>query len=111
MVQIYCQILILDFILEQLGLCPEASNHLKTMKDTLIEISNDLIDNADEMTSQKIEALRQERFASLLFAVATLLRFNCFWEQFLDSEYSINTYERQLIQIYHFWNFVDLWIS
>ncbi|KAH6766488.1 DNA helicase [Perilla frutescens var. hirtella] len=45
----------------KLGLCPEASNHLKTMKDTLIAISNDLIDNIDEMTSEKVEALRQER--------------------------------------------------
>ncbi|XP_051146387.1 ATP-dependent DNA helicase Q-like 4A [Andrographis paniculata] len=45
----------------KLGLCPEASNHLQGMKDTLIAISNDLIDNIDEMSSEKVEALRQER--------------------------------------------------
>ncbi|KAL8520083.1 hypothetical protein ACS0TY_010858 [Phlomoides rotata] len=45
----------------KLGLCPEASNHLQEMKDTLIAISNDLIDNVDEMTSEKVETLRQER--------------------------------------------------
>lgn len=53
--------------LEQLGLCPEASDHLKNLKDSLIAISNDLIDNADEMTSEKVEALRQERCIFLLF--------------------------------------------
>ncbi|XP_057812339.1 ATP-dependent DNA helicase Q-like 4A [Salvia miltiorrhiza] len=45
----------------KLGLCSEASDHLKTLKDTLIAISNDLLDNADEMTSEKVDALRQER--------------------------------------------------
>ncbi|PIM99694.1 ATP-dependent DNA helicase [Handroanthus impetiginosus] len=45
----------------KLGLCPEASNHLQAMKDTLIAISNDLIDNIDEMSSEKVESLRQER--------------------------------------------------
>ncbi|KAI3445622.1 hypothetical protein Pfo_002287 [Paulownia fortunei] len=45
----------------KLGLCPEASNHLQAMKDTLIAISNDLIDNVDEMSSEKVETLRQER--------------------------------------------------
>ncbi|KAL0422268.1 UNVERIFIED_CONTAM: ATP-dependent DNA helicase Q-like 4A [Sesamum latifolium] len=45
----------------KLGFCPEASAHLQAMKDTLIAISNDLIDNVDEMSSEKIETLRQER--------------------------------------------------
>ncbi|KAK4476848.1 hypothetical protein RD792_016010, partial [Penstemon davidsonii] len=45
----------------KLGLCPEASNHLQDMKDTLIAISNDLLDNVDEMSSEKVETLRQER--------------------------------------------------
>ncbi|KAK6156989.1 hypothetical protein DH2020_011237 [Rehmannia glutinosa] len=45
----------------KLGLCPEASTHLQAMKDTLIAISNDLIDNVDEMSSEKVETLRQER--------------------------------------------------
>ncbi|KAL0365035.1 UNVERIFIED_CONTAM: ATP-dependent DNA helicase Q-like 4A [Sesamum angustifolium] len=45
----------------KLGFCPEASAHLQAMKDTLIAISNDLIDNVDEMSSEKIVTLRQER--------------------------------------------------
>ncbi|EPS69936.1 hypothetical protein M569_04828, partial [Genlisea aurea] len=45
----------------KLGLCPDASNHLQAMKDSLISLSNDLIDNADEMSPEKIACLRQER--------------------------------------------------
>ncbi|KAL3638183.1 hypothetical protein CASFOL_018053 [Castilleja foliolosa] len=45
----------------RLGVCPEASNHLQAMKDTLIDISNDLLDNVDEMSSERVETLRQER--------------------------------------------------
>ncbi|KAL6517738.1 hypothetical protein OROMI_033439 [Orobanche minor] len=45
----------------KLGVCPEASNHLQAMKDTLIAISNDLIDSVDEMSSERVETLRQER--------------------------------------------------
>ncbi|XP_047959187.1 ATP-dependent DNA helicase Q-like 4A isoform X2 [Salvia hispanica] len=45
----------------KIGLCSEASDHLKTMKDTLIAISNDLIDNVDDMSPEKVDALRQER--------------------------------------------------
>ncbi|KAG6398666.1 hypothetical protein SASPL_140133 [Salvia splendens] len=45
----------------KIGLCSEASDHLKTLKDTLIAISNDLIDNVDDMSPEKVDALRQER--------------------------------------------------
>ncbi|XP_022863339.1 ATP-dependent DNA helicase Q-like 4A [Olea europaea var. sylvestris] len=45
----------------KLGLCPEASNHLKDMKDKLIAISNDIIDNSDNLSSDEFEKLRQER--------------------------------------------------
>ncbi|XP_073065835.1 ATP-dependent DNA helicase Q-like 4A isoform X2 [Primulina eburnea] len=45
----------------KLGLCSEASNHLQEMKDSLINISNDLIDNIDEMSSEKVEKLRLQR--------------------------------------------------
>ncbi|XP_073271932.1 ATP-dependent DNA helicase Q-like 4A [Primulina huaijiensis] len=45
----------------KLGLCSEASNHLQEMKDCLINISNDLIDNIDEMSSEKVEKLRLQR--------------------------------------------------
>ncbi|KAI3755203.1 hypothetical protein L1987_54999 [Smallanthus sonchifolius] len=44
----------------KLGLCPEASNHLQIMKDTLISISNDLLDNVD-LNPGQIEKLRQDR--------------------------------------------------
>ena len=48
----------------QLGLCPEASNHLQDMKDKLIALSNELLDNVADLSSNEIEKLRQERSAS-----------------------------------------------
>ncbi|KAL3350088.1 hypothetical protein AABB24_022887 [Solanum stoloniferum] len=45
----------------QLGLCPGALDHLQEMKDKLIEISNDLLDNVSDLSSEQIEMLRQER--------------------------------------------------
>ncbi|XP_071691559.1 ATP-dependent DNA helicase Q-like 4A isoform X2 [Rutidosis leptorrhynchoides] len=45
----------------KLGVCPEAASHLQIMKDMLISISNDLIDNVDEMNTDQIENLRQNR--------------------------------------------------
>ncbi|ONK58030.1 uncharacterized protein A4U43_C09F7220 [Asparagus officinalis] len=44
----------------KLGLCPEATTHIREMKDRLIAISNDLLDNV-ELTSMQIEDLRHER--------------------------------------------------
>ncbi|XP_057464955.1 ATP-dependent DNA helicase Q-like 4A isoform X2 [Actinidia eriantha] len=44
-----------------LGLCPEASNHLQDMKDKLIALSNELLDNVADLSSNEIEKLRQER--------------------------------------------------
>lgn len=51
---------------KQLALCPEAANHLQEMKDTLIAISNELLDNASELSPLQSEKLRQERFVMLL---------------------------------------------
>ncbi|KAI3803887.1 hypothetical protein L1987_32051 [Smallanthus sonchifolius] len=45
----------------KLGVCPEAAIHLQIMKDMLISISNDLLDNAGELSSDQIEKLRQDR--------------------------------------------------
>lgn len=45
----------------KLGLCPEAVNHLQDMKDTLISISNELLDNVAVLNSVKIEKLRHDR--------------------------------------------------
>ncbi|CAA7404506.1 unnamed protein product [Spirodela intermedia] len=47
----------------ELGLCPEAKHHLQEMKDKLIAISNKLLDNADDLSPQHFEELRQERLA------------------------------------------------
>nr|GEU70477.1 ATP-dependent DNA helicase Q-like 4A isoform X1 [Tanacetum cinerariifolium] len=44
----------------KLGHCPEASNHLQLMKDMLISISNDLLDNFD-LDPDQTEKLRQDR--------------------------------------------------
>ncbi|PWA77649.1 DNA helicase, ATP-dependent, RecQ type [Artemisia annua] len=44
----------------KLGHCPEASNHLQLMKDMLISISNDLLDNVD-LDPDQTEKLRQDR--------------------------------------------------
>ncbi|KAJ4717333.1 DNA helicase, ATP-dependent [Melia azedarach] len=45
----------------KLGLCPEAASHIQEMKDMLIAISNELLDNATALSPAQIEKLRQER--------------------------------------------------
>ncbi|XP_041012179.1 ATP-dependent DNA helicase Q-like 4A [Juglans microcarpa x Juglans regia] len=45
----------------KLGLCPEAATHLQEIKDMLIVISNELIDNVNELSQEQIEKLRQDR--------------------------------------------------
>ncbi|CAI9103814.1 OLC1v1002376C1 [Oldenlandia corymbosa var. corymbosa] len=45
----------------QLGYCTEASVHLQELKDKLIGVSNDLLDNITNLDSLQIEKLRQER--------------------------------------------------
>lgn len=47
----------------QIGLCPEAAIHLQEMKDMLITISNELLDDVNELSPAQIEKLRQDRFA------------------------------------------------
>ncbi|KAJ8452816.1 hypothetical protein Cgig2_014579 [Carnegiea gigantea] len=44
----------------KLGLCPEATNHLQEMKDMLIVISNELLDNSD-LSPGRMEKLRADR--------------------------------------------------
>ncbi|KAL5856966.1 hypothetical protein ACOSQ3_004424 [Xanthoceras sorbifolium] len=44
----------------KLGLCPEATGHIQEMKDRLIAISNELLDNAD-LSPAQTEKLRQDR--------------------------------------------------
>ncbi|XP_042507105.1 ATP-dependent DNA helicase Q-like 4A isoform X1 [Macadamia integrifolia] len=45
----------------KLGLCPEAARHLQEMKDMLISISNELLDNIGDLSPTHIEKLREER--------------------------------------------------
>ncbi|KAM1027197.1 hypothetical protein ACFX2A_040992 [Malus domestica] len=43
------------------GLCPEAGSHLQEMKDTLIIISNQLLDDVNDLSPEQINKLRQDR--------------------------------------------------
>ncbi|XP_004485478.1 ATP-dependent DNA helicase Q-like 4A [Cicer arietinum] len=45
----------------KLGLCPEAASHLQELKDNLIAISNELLDNVENLSSVQIAKLRQDR--------------------------------------------------
>ncbi|XVE93247.1 hypothetical protein REPUB_Repub01dG0173900 [Reevesia pubescens] len=45
----------------KLGLCPEAASHLQEMKDMLIDVSNELLDNATNLSPEQIEKLLQDR--------------------------------------------------
>ncbi|WCJ18349.1 ATP-dependent DNA helicase Q-like 4A [Euphorbia peplus] len=45
----------------KLGLCSEAGNHLQEMKDMLIAVSNELLDNSANLGIVQIEKLRQDR--------------------------------------------------
>ncbi|KAI5335449.1 hypothetical protein L3X38_025582 [Prunus dulcis] len=45
----------------KIGLCPEAASHLQEMKDTLITISNELLDDVNDLSPTRIEKLRQDR--------------------------------------------------
>lgn len=49
----------------QLAHCPEASTHLQEMKDQLIMIANELLDNMD-LSTRQMEDLREKRFAIVL---------------------------------------------
>ncbi|KAG7645882.1 Helicase superfamily 1/2 ATP-binding domain [Arabidopsis thaliana x Arabidopsis arenosa] len=45
----------------KLGLCPEASTHVEQMKDVLLAISNELLDDATDLSPDRVGQLRQER--------------------------------------------------
>nr|KYP63184.1 ATP-dependent DNA helicase hus2/rqh1 [Cajanus cajan] len=45
----------------KLGLCPEAASHLQELKDNLIAISNELLDNSENLNSTQIAKLRNDR--------------------------------------------------
>ncbi|GAB2229187.1 hypothetical protein Droror1_Dr00023323 [Drosera rotundifolia] len=45
----------------KLGSCPEMETHLPEMKDKLIAISNELLDNVMDLSPQQVDKLRQDR--------------------------------------------------
>ncbi|KAJ0976927.1 hypothetical protein J5N97_012401 [Dioscorea zingiberensis] len=45
----------------KLAFCPEARGHLQELKDKLIAIANELLDNAADLSPSRCESLRQER--------------------------------------------------
>ncbi|VYS49589.1 unnamed protein product [Arabidopsis thaliana] len=45
----------------KLGLCPEASTHVEQMKDTLLAISNEILDNTYDLGPDHVEQLHQKR--------------------------------------------------
>ncbi|KAK8952242.1 ATP-dependent DNA helicase Q-like 4A [Platanthera zijinensis] len=45
----------------KLAFCPDALKHLQEMKDRLITVSNELLDNAGDLSPTQFENLRQER--------------------------------------------------
>ncbi|KAL5580398.1 hypothetical protein UlMin_012840 [Ulmus minor] len=45
----------------QLGICPEATSCLQEMKDMLISISNELLDNVNDISPAQMEKLRLDR--------------------------------------------------
>ncbi|OVA10929.1 Helicase [Macleaya cordata] len=45
----------------KVALCPEAATHLQEKKDMLIAISNELLDNVNDLSPLQIEKLRQDR--------------------------------------------------
>lgn len=51
----------------QLGICPDAASHLQEMKDMLITISNELLDNFNDLSPVRMEKLHQHRFAAYSF--------------------------------------------
>ena len=63
-IKVTCHMPISIFI--QLGTCPEAACHLQEMKDLLISISNELLDNFDGLSPEQTKKLRQDRFASYI---------------------------------------------
>lgn len=71
----------------QLGQCPGASVHLQQMKDRLITISNELLDNASELSPEHCKSLNQERFVLVYIYFNALLHEN----SFLVNEYFFAT--------------------
>lgn len=64
-IQVFCNCIPIDprsnRSLLQMHLCGEASSHLQDMKDELLQISEELLDDDGEMDPQLSEELRSKR--------------------------------------------------
>ncbi|OAY39796.1 ATP-dependent DNA helicase Q-like 4A isoform X1 [Manihot esculenta] len=76
----------------KLGLCPEAANHLQEMKDMLISVSNELLDNTANLSPAQIEKLRQDRL-QLNKQIQQLEKYLCDGER-QNSHFSASTATR-----------------
>lgn len=63
----YLGILLAHHLLLQLAFCPEAMVHLQEMKDEMIAVANELLDDDGELNLQRSEELRKKRFDSLFY--------------------------------------------
>ncbi|XP_050375562.1 ATP-dependent DNA helicase Q-like 4A [Argentina anserina] len=77
----------------KIGGCPKASNHLQEMKDRLITVSNELLDNVDELSPPQIERLRQDRMQlnKQIQALESYLCTNSMDEERRNSHFSAST--------------------
>ncbi|KAL3598123.1 hypothetical protein D5086_006041 [Populus alba] len=84
----------------KLGLCPEAAKHLQEMKDMLIAVSNDLLDNAAELSQAQIDKLRQDRlcFFSLFFSHDIILPFDA-WVFLVQWSHKRSQLNKQIQQL------------
>ncbi|XWS62821.1 hypothetical protein CRYUN_Cryun06bG0043500 [Craigia yunnanensis] len=78
-----------------LGLCPEAASHVQEMKDMLIAVSNELLDNAANLSPEQIEKLRQGRL-QLNKQIQQLERYICDVER-KKSHFSASTVTRTFL--------------
>ncbi|EXB87372.1 ATP-dependent DNA helicase Q-like 4A [Morus notabilis] len=80
----------------KLGTCPEAACHLQEMKDMLITISNELIDNFNDLSPAHMEKLRQNRLElnKQIQQLERYLRPNSVVEERQKSHFSTSTTPR-----------------
>jgi len=83
----------------QLGLCPEASTHVEQMKDTLLAISNEILDNTYDLGPDHVEQLHQKRFAfPSLFNYIPFFFALSYLENDLASSIGCNTLHRKVVR-------------
>ncbi|KAL5562840.1 hypothetical protein UlMin_032587 [Ulmus minor] len=77
----------------KLGICPEAASHLQEMKDMLISISNELLDNVNDISPARMEKLRLDRLElnKQIQPLETYLRSNPVDEERQSSQFCAST--------------------